>query len=288
MITEGYLGQHFAGRRGMRDGALLDVAQDYALAYIHNEGLFEFGAVLKGGTALRKVRAGNDGRFSTDLDFAAQDASVAEHLLDTIDDSEYFDVRFELADREALRARLIVRTPIGDPAIAARIEISLRPLWLPTEVATPIELPVHHGYEFPVAPIRVPAFEETLAEKLAAWRRRRKLRDLYDLHFYGRGTLNEALIRRLLVVKVWYDVVDERLGRSPFDPGEIIAEFDLRDIASEDIGLLTQPVDAPAWLASIRRRYPFVTLLDATEAQIARCNPADRYLVEQVVTELVR
>ena len=33
MITQGYLARHFQGRSGMRDPALLDVAQDYALKY---------------------------------------------------------------------------------------------------------------------------------------------------------------------------------------------------------------------------------------------------------------
>ena len=33
MITQGYLARHFQGRSGMRDPALLDVAQDYALKH---------------------------------------------------------------------------------------------------------------------------------------------------------------------------------------------------------------------------------------------------------------
>ena len=51
-----------------------------------------------------------------------------------------------------------------------------------------------------------------MAEKLAAWRRRQKIRDLYDLFLFGQGSLNESLIRRLLVLKVWHDVVDDGLG----------------------------------------------------------------------------
>ena len=40
MITQGYLARHFQGRSGMRDPALLDVAQDYALKYLHDQGAF--------------------------------------------------------------------------------------------------------------------------------------------------------------------------------------------------------------------------------------------------------
>lgn len=56
MITEGYLARHYQGRRGGRDVALLDVAQDYALRLLFDAGLFELGLTFKGGTALRKYR----------------------------------------------------------------------------------------------------------------------------------------------------------------------------------------------------------------------------------------
>jgi Nucleotidyl transferase AbiEii toxin, Type IV TA system len=99
-------------------------------------------------------------------------------------------------------------------------------LWLPAKPAVPISLPVHAGYEFAMPAIPTPALEESLAEKLAASRRRRKLRDLYDHDLFGRGGLNEPLIRRLLVLKVWHDVVDEALGVRPFDPAEVVADVD--------------------------------------------------------------
>jgi uncharacterized protein len=283
MITQGYLARHFQGRSGMADPALLDVAQDYALKLLHDQGIFDLGVALKGGTSLRKFRAGNAGRFSTDLDFAAPDLDTAELLLDTLDGAQLFDVRFTLVQREATRARLVIDTPLGRPAIPARIEISPRPLWLPTEPTVPISLAVHAGYEFAMPAIPAPALEESLAEKLAAWRRRRKLRDLYDLDLFGRGSLNEPLIRRLLVLKVWHDVVDDALGVRPFDPAEIVAAVDPRSLPAEDIGLLTRPVEPEVWLVRVRARYGFVTALDETEQQVAACNRADRYQVSQLV-----
>jgi len=93
MITQGYLSRHFQGRSGMADAALLDVAQDYALKHLHDHGVFSLGIALKGGTALRKFRAGNAGRFSTDLDFAAPDADSAGRF--TTDMSSAF-LRFQL------------------------------------------------------------------------------------------------------------------------------------------------------------------------------------------------
>lgn len=288
MITEGYLARHYQGRRGMADAALLDVVQDYALRFISEQGLFDLGVVLKGGTSLRKLRAGNAGRFSTDLDFAAPDVETGELLLETIDGAEIFGVNFTLTHRDSLRARLVVNTPLGQPQIPARIEISPRALWLPIVRIRPIELPVHAGYEFSMPSIPAPALEESLAEKLAAWRRRRKIRDLYDLFLFGRGGLNEELIKRLLVLKVWHDVVDDGLGTSPFDPAEIIADIDVTKLPSEDIGLLTQPVEPERWLAKVRERFAFVVNLDDEERRVSACNPGDRYAVSQFVEAVKR
>ena len=103
MITEGHLTRHHMGRSGMAGPALLDVAQDYALHHLHQEGIFDLGVILKGGTSLRKLRSGNSGRFSTDLDFAVPDADTAELVLDSLDGVGHLTA----AD---------ILTEVGDPA----------------------------------------------------------------------------------------------------------------------------------------------------------------------------
>lgn len=286
MISQGYLARHHMGRSGMVGPALLDVTQDYALDFLAAEGAFELGIVLKGGTSLRKFRAGNAGRFSTDLDFAAPDVETGEMLIDLIDGAEWHDVHFRVTGRSTLRGRLEIDTPLGSPDIPARIEVSPRPLWLPCSIAPAIDLPVHKGYEFTYPKIPVPALEEALAEKLAAWRRRKKIRDLYDLYWFGQGTLDEPLVRKILVLKIWHDVVDDGLGSAPFDPEEVVADIDVTRLPPEDIGLLTQPVKPKAWFAAVRTRYQFVTALDDLERELARCNPGDRWQVDRIVAAL--
>lgn len=286
MITEGYLARHQMGRSGMRGPALLDVAQDYALQYLYREGVFDLGVVLKGGTSLRKFRAGNAGRFSTDLDFAAPDVDTGELLLDLLDGAEIEGVTFRVADRTALRGSLDIETPIGRPDIPARVEITARPLWLPCKALVPIPSPAHKGYEFELPTLPAPAIEEALAEKLAAWRRRQKIRDLYDLYWFGRRALDEALVRRMLVLKVWHDVVDDGLGAAPFDPAAIVQVYDAARLPPENIGLLTQPIEPDRWLAEVRARYEFVVRLDSTEVEVARCNPGDRWKVNRLVDAL--
>lgn len=286
MITAGYLARHHMGRRGMAGPALLDVAQDYALYHLHTQGLFELGIVLKGGTSLRKFRAGNAGRFSTDLDFVASDSDLGELILDSLDGASIEGVTFTIRNRSALRGTLEVDTPLGRPNVPARVEISLRPLWLPTEYAPPIRLPVHDGYEFKFPALPLPALEEALAEKLAAWRRRRKIRDLYDLYWFGQGTFDETMVRRVLTLKVWHDVVIDGLGTGPFVPNSLLDDLDVNRLPPEDIGLLTQPVEPERWLASVQQRYQFITNLDTTESVLAHCELRDRWQATQLAQAL--
>jgi predicted nucleotidyltransferase component of viral defense system len=286
MITAGYLARHAGPARGARDVALLDVCQDYALDYLNMLSVFEFGVVLKGGTSLRKFRAGNAGRFSTDLDFATPDADTAEFVINCLDGAKHHEVRMHVESREALRGVIRFETPLGEPTVAAKLELSSRPLWLPTQRVAPIPLPVHKAYEFVLPNLPVPAIEEAIAEKLAAWRRRRKMRDLYDLFWFGQGALNEVLVRRLFVLKVWNDVVRDGLGDAPLDPAEVVADVDYRRLPQEDIGLLTQPVDPKAWLQFVRQRYAFVVDFDQDEHRVARCSLGDDFFVQQLVKEL--
>ena len=83
-LTRGHLLRHFQGKTGGFYPAMLDVAQDHVLHHPHREGLFELGLVFKGGTSLRKMRAGAAGRFSTDLDFCAPAHGLAALAMDAI------------------------------------------------------------------------------------------------------------------------------------------------------------------------------------------------------------
>ncbi len=70
-VTVGWIARHTpkgAGAGG-REAAILDIAQDLLLRELHETGALD-ALVFKGGTALRKLYAGNQGRFSLDLDFS--------------------------------------------------------------------------------------------------------------------------------------------------------------------------------------------------------------------------
>jgi predicted nucleotidyltransferase component of viral defense system len=125
-VTEAFLTRHYQGVRNGRDAALLDIAQDHALYHLHSEGLFDRGLVFKGGTALRKYRAGQTGRFSTDLDFSAPDEELALDTLSAIENVDIDDFHFRATDLgdDGRRATLVIDTPFGRPNLAAKIELA--------------------------------------------------------------------------------------------------------------------------------------------------------------------
>lgn len=288
-VTPAHLARHYQGTSGQRDPAFLDIAQDHALKILHDDRIFEHGIVFKGGTALRKFRAGNDGRFSTDLDFAAHDTALASRIFTALDGRETFGFSFTVKITEVgRRATLSVRNDTlgAPPQIPAQIEVSTRPIWLPAEILSPIPIAIHREYGFALPATPVMRLEEMIAEKLARYRRHPVIRDLYDLAWCAKRTFDEPLVRRLTVLKVWHDVLIEGRGAAPFDPTVIVRARASNEFEAEAIGYLTKPVDIVAWLAAVSDRYRFVIDLTLEERQVARCIFRDRELVEKMIAEL--
>lgn len=288
-ITEGHLARHYQGVKGGRDAALLDIAQDHALRLLHNARLFDSGLVFKGGTALRKFRAGNAGRFSTDLDFAAPDEDLALAALKALDDVEIdgFAFAIENLGDDGRRGDLKVDTPFGRPQLGAKVELARHALSLEPETLDPLRLPIHDRYNFTLPPTPLVRAEEAISEKLARYRRVSLARDLYDLQWFATShVLDESLTRRLWVLKVYRDVVVDGRGSKPVDPQEVLRPRDPREFQREDIGYLTKPVRLKEWITVVRQRYAFIAHLDADERRWARCNERDRHQVETTLASL--
>lgn len=198
-MTEGHLARHYQGVRGGRDAALLDIAQDHVLYLLHQAGAFDAGLVFKGGTALRKFRAGSAGRFSTDLDFAAPSEELALSVLAALDGVEIDGFSFAISNLgdDGRRGDLVVETPFGHPQLGAKVELARHALSLPADLLSPIAMPIHDRYAFSVPPTPVVRVEEAIAEKLARYRRVSLARDLYDLQWFGStGAFDRPLVRR--------------------------------------------------------------------------------------------
>lgn len=288
-LTEGHVVRHYQGVKGGRDAALLDIAQDFALHHLHESGLFERDLVFKGGTALRKFRAGSAGRFSTDLDFSAPDEDVALDVLQALDGVDVDGFRFAITNMgdDGRRGDLRVETPFGTPDIGAKIELSRHGLTLLADIREQVPQAIHDRYGFDLPALPVVRMEEAIAEKLARYRRVSLARDLYDLAWFAEaGALDEPLVRQLWVLKSYRDVVVDGRGIKPLDPEEILAARDVADFDREDIGYLTRPVDMPRWISQVRARYAFLRDLTPEEVRWCACNARDRYDVDQRLTSL--
>jgi predicted nucleotidyltransferase component of viral defense system len=287
VITEGHLVMHYQGRRGGRGPAIIDIAQDHLLSRLAQAGVFDLGIVLKGGTAIRKFRAGSAGRFSTDLDFAGVDDVSADLLLEVVDGARVGPFAFGVESIDGTRrVRLLITSPFGESDVPARLDLNRKPLWLAPERLEILPLPIHSRYDLTVPAIPTARVEEVIAEKLARYRRASLARDLYDLAWLAQQVFDEDLVREMTVLKVWGDVVDDARGEPPFDPEDVLRPRVQADFIPEAIGYLTTPVDTPAWIERVRSRFGFLRDLDETQHRIARCSVGERRMVSRRIGEL--
>ena len=242
-VTEGHLVRHYQGAKGGRDAALLDIAQDHAPHLLYEAGLFDQGLVFKGGTALRKFRAGNAGRFSTDLDFAAPGEDIPLAVLSVLDGAELdgFSFAIENLGDDGRPGDLQIVTPFGSPRLGAKVELARHPLSLTADLLEPIHVPIHDRYDFELTRTPVVRVEEAVAEKLARYRRVSLARDLFDPQWYATaGAMDQALVRRLWVLKVYRDIVVDGRGGKPIDPADVLSHRLPSSFRSEDIGRAIQ------------------------------------------------
>jgi hypothetical protein len=283
-LTRALINLHGAGRADTYDAALLDVAQDHLLWLLAELNLFDGGGlVFKGGTSLRKCRLGAGGRFSTDVDFVCPSEDTVLAVCDAIDGAAVSGFRFSLnASRgDGRHWELTVDHPeLGRPNIGASVEFARRPLVLPPEFLPFLELPVHRGYELALPSLPVITEAEACAEKLARYWRTALGRDVDDLAKMAGRPMDEPLVRRLWVLKVWGDVVDDRRGNGPLSSADVLTERREQDFAPESIGILTQPVDIPGWERRVRQRFGFLADLDDDERRWAACDPRHRREVD--------
>ena len=286
MLTRALVGLHGAGRADTYGAALLDVAQDHLLWLLDQLGVFDGALVLKGGTSLRKCRIGSAGRFSTDLDFVAPDDGVVLDVCAAINGAAVSGFNFGLiATRgDGRHWTLTVRhDDLGSPDLAASVEFARRPLILPPERLPFVSVPAHRSYDVELPTLPVIAEAEACAEKLARYRRTALGRDVYDLAQFARRPMDERLVRRLWVLKVWGDVVDDGRGEGPLAPEDVLTQRRDRDFAPESIGKLTQPVDLAAWEGRVRGRFGFLANMDEEERRWAACDPRDRGAVQAAI-----
>ncbi|MBI4613874.1 MAG: nucleotidyl transferase AbiEii/AbiGii toxin family protein [Planctomycetes bacterium] len=286
-LTKALVGLHGAGRSDIYGAALLDVAQDHLLWLLAELGFFNNGSLIfKGGTSLRKCRLGVAGRFSTDLDFVAPDDDTVLKVCEAIDGAKVsgFEFSLETTRGGGRHWRLHVSHPeLGRPDVVASVEFARRPLATEPEQLAFVEVQVHRAYDFELPTLPAISEPEACAEKLARYRRVALGRDVYDLAQFAGRPMDEALVRRLWVLKVWGDVVDDDRGEKPLSPEDVLTAREEEDFAPDSLGKLTRPVDIPAWEERVRSRFGFLVDLDEDEQRWVACDPRHRVEIEEAL-----
>lgn len=180
----------------------------------------------------------------------------------------------------------VVHEEFGEVRAGSSVEFARRPLALAPERLSFVRLQVHGAYEIKLPVLPVIAEPEACAEKLARYRRTALARDLYDLNWFADRVRDEQLVRRLWVLKLWHDVLDDGRGKRPVSPLDILTPRRVQDFKEVAIGTLTYPVDLAAWEEHVRSRFAFLAELDADELRWVTCDHRHRDEVDAALSAL--
>lgn len=272
--------QRYAIESGLRDIMIAEkeVILTYLLQLLSERGLLDRFA-FKGGTCLRKMVIGGQGRFSTDLDFTG----IEEHDHETVIldmmaafQEPYHGIQFAISDDSYYETQDGLSWGVN-PTYAhewnasaeseIRLQISLRET--PT-LATERRAQYRQSYfrQLPFAPADLTclALPEIIAEKIRACYQRNKARDIYDLGTFATRPLDHQLVRRLVVLKLWQ-------ARDTFDPERLLRKFEESTAFDwDDLKQLvrrTLTVDRQKITADCVRGYRFLLGLTEAERQLA-------------------
>ncbi|HEY6847211.1 MAG TPA: nucleotidyl transferase AbiEii/AbiGii toxin family protein [Terracidiphilus sp.] len=231
MLTRPQVQRH-AADSGPRDIMIAEkeVVLTFLLQLLSERGILRRVA-FKGGTCLRKMFLGSQGRFSTDLDFTGiEDHDREEVILDMMQAFEqpFHGIQFSIPDESYYETQDGLSWGVNpvyshdwnvSGVSEVKLQISRREApTLPTEYLPQLEQSYFRQMPFTPAEIMCLALPEILAEKIRACYQRNKPRDIYDLGMFATRPLDHALIRRLVVLKLWQ-------VRDTFDPGRLIQKF---------------------------------------------------------------
>jgi predicted nucleotidyltransferase component of viral defense system len=273
--------QRYSAESGLRDIMIAEkeIVLTFLLQLLSERGMLDRFA-FKGGTCLRKMVIGSQGRFSTDLDFTALEEHDHETIiLDMMDAfaQPFHGLQFSIPDDSYYETQDALSwgvNPIythawnGSGESEVKLQISRRET--PT-LATERRPQCDQSYfgQLPFAPAEITclALPEIIAEKIRACYQRNKARDIYDLGMFATRPLDQPLVRRLVVLKLWQ-------ARDTFDPERLMRKFEEgRAFNWDDLGQLvrrTVVVDREKITADCVRGYRFLSDLTEEERLLAK------------------
>jgi predicted nucleotidyltransferase component of viral defense system len=299
MLTQPQV-QRYSAESGLRDIMIAEkeVVLTFLLQLLSERGILDKLA-FKGGTCLRKMFVGGQGRFSTDLDFTG----IAEHdhediILDMMQafDKPFHGIQFAIPDGSYYETQDGLSwgvnpiyshdwNPSGLSEVKLQISRRETPT-LPTERRPQIEQSYFKLLPFVPADIICLALPEIVAEKIRACYQRNKARDIYDLGMFATKPLDQALIRRLVVLKLWQ-------AHDTFDPARLVQKFeDDKEFDWDDLRQLLNRavvVDRDRITADCARGFRFLADLTDDERVLAKDqHQRERALAERLKAAFVR
>jgi len=292
--------RRFSTQSGLRDMMIAEkeIVLTFLLQLLSERGILDRLA-FKGGTCLRKMFLGSKGRFSTDLDFTGLDEHDHEDLILTMMgafEEEFHGIRFQIPDSSyylSLGGQSWGVNPTyshewngtGDSEIRLQISRRETPTLAPERRS---QCEQRYFKLLPFAPIEITclALPEILAEKIRACYQRDKARDIYDLGIYATRPLEEPLIRRLVVLKLWQagDTFDPARLMRKFEEGKEFDWDDLRDLVRR-----TEEIDRARICAACAGGLRFLADLSPDERLLANdAHQREHELWDRLRTELAR
>jgi predicted nucleotidyltransferase component of viral defense system len=283
--------RRYAAESGLRDMMIAEkeVVLTFLLQLLAERGILDRLA-FKGGTCLRKMFIGSQGRFSTDLDFTGTEEHDHEDVILAMMEAfeqEFHGIRFSIPNDSYYETVDGMSWGINPAYMhewnGAGSEIKLQVSRRETPTLALDRRPHCYQSYFKLLPFR-PAdlaclsLAEIIAEKIRACYQRNKARDMYDVGLYAARPLDRPRVRKLVVLKIWQ-------ARDTFDPARLMEKFergvdfdwnDLRDLVHRDA-----KIDAERICAACVNGFRFLTALTADEQQLAR----DGYQREQRLAE---
>jgi len=241
--------RRYSTQSGLRDMMIAEkeVVLTFLLQLLSERGILNRLA-FKGGTCLRKMFIGSQGRFSTDLDFTGLEEHDHEDVILAMMEAfeqEFHGIGFHIPDGSYYETVDGLSWGVNPTythewnGAESEIELQISRRETPTlapESKAQCEQSYFRHLPFVPAEIKCLALPEILAEKIRACYQRNKARDIYDLGIYATRPIEQPLIRRLVVLKLWQ-------ARDTFYPERLINKFehgtefdwdDLRDLVRRD------------------------------------------------------
>ena len=287
--------QRFSAESGLRDIMIAEneIVLTFLLQLMAESDILDKLA-FKGGTCLRKMFIGSGGRFSTDLDFTQIEERDHEDVILAMMEAfeqPFHGIRFHVPDDNYYETQDGLSWGVNpvyahdwnpDDQSQITLQISRRevPTLPPSRNAQCVQKYFQH---LPFNPVDITclALPEIIAEKIRACYQRSKARDIYDLFVFAKRPLDQRLIRRLVVLKLWQ-------ARDTFDPSILIKKFD--DASSfdwDDLRQLvrrTQAIEPDQITDACLKGFAFLTELDPAEKKLA----ADPYQRDQKLWRKLR